>query len=360
MPWKRKALLGGIGALTPLILNLLVVDIATVLSGLEPLVVVGYAIRVGVLFFVGALWASLHKTETDPKKLFQLGIVAPAMIVGVINGLNARPGSGESSERRVAAAGDTCANLGTAAPTPVRTAAAAAAAGGPASSGSVAAGLPNLPVLAVSRLVLEVMQAESVRVRGTVTDSATGAPIAGAWIVALGTTATAVTGPAGTYQLTLPVGSQRVQVRAIGYRARFVDVGPERAALRIELAAAPIELGEIMVVAADSLVAQRRSPIEQLWRGILGRPEPASEWFVVTSTAATLAEARQQAQVVAQATEGRLRPQVLEGADRVNIGTAPYAVVVGGKLTYQEAQQVVSRAQSLPPDLRPRIVRARP
>jgi hypothetical protein len=48
----------------------------------------GYGFRVVALFALGGLWAYFHRTEADPLKLFQLGIVAPAMITGMINASN--------------------------------------------------------------------------------------------------------------------------------------------------------------------------------------------------------------------------------------------------------------------------------
>ena len=47
------------------------------------------------LFVIGGLWAWMHKTETDPRKLFQLGIVAPAMITAMMNTANMNVKDGE-------------------------------------------------------------------------------------------------------------------------------------------------------------------------------------------------------------------------------------------------------------------------
>jgi hypothetical protein len=85
----RKCLLGGLGALTPIILNLAVVDLQTTLTNLTLLVGVGYLIRVVVLFYVGGLWVYLHKDERSPLKVFELGVVAPALIIAAMNGANA-------------------------------------------------------------------------------------------------------------------------------------------------------------------------------------------------------------------------------------------------------------------------------
>jgi len=84
MKTRKKILLGGLGALTPVIMNLLVVDLK-VLAHLTPLVLLGYVIRVVVLFYLGGLMAYLHKDEKSPVKLFELGIVAPALITALLN-----------------------------------------------------------------------------------------------------------------------------------------------------------------------------------------------------------------------------------------------------------------------------------
>lgn len=82
--WK-KIFLGGLGALTPIIMNLLVVDLEVLLVKLTVFAVLGYAIRVVTLFYLGGITAFLHKDENSPVKIFELGIVAPALITALIN-----------------------------------------------------------------------------------------------------------------------------------------------------------------------------------------------------------------------------------------------------------------------------------
>ena len=88
MTTHQKILLGGLGALTPIIINLLVADLRVLLLGLTTLTFLGYVIRVVILFYLGGLVAFLHKDETSPLKLFELGIVAPTLITGLINAGN--------------------------------------------------------------------------------------------------------------------------------------------------------------------------------------------------------------------------------------------------------------------------------
>ncbi len=95
MTTTRRFLWGGIGGLAPILATFLILEgeiigryLSDLASGGSAMTVIGYTVRVIGLFVVGGLWASLHKSERDPKKLFQLGIVAPAMITGMISASN--------------------------------------------------------------------------------------------------------------------------------------------------------------------------------------------------------------------------------------------------------------------------------
>jgi hypothetical protein len=83
---RSKILIGGTGALAPIILNLVVADPQTTFASVSVLVVLGYLLRVGVFFCIGGAMAWLHKNEKSAFKLFELGIVAPAILIGVMNG----------------------------------------------------------------------------------------------------------------------------------------------------------------------------------------------------------------------------------------------------------------------------------
>ncbi len=88
MATRKKILIGGLGALTPIIMNLLVVDFNVLFMQITAFSVLGYFIRVIVLFYLGGLVAFLHKDEKSPVKIFELGIVAPALITALINANN--------------------------------------------------------------------------------------------------------------------------------------------------------------------------------------------------------------------------------------------------------------------------------
>lgn len=95
----QKLALGGIGGLTPLLAVILIADARVIDQYVQAifnpgargsLYLVGYALKAGFLFAVGAFWAYLHKTEQNNLKIFQLGIVAPAMILGTLTAHDAR------------------------------------------------------------------------------------------------------------------------------------------------------------------------------------------------------------------------------------------------------------------------------
>lgn len=83
---RGKILIGGAGALAPIILNLLVVDLNTTFANISSVKVLGYLIRVGVLFLLGGAMAYFHKNEKSALRLLELGIIAPALFTGVLNG----------------------------------------------------------------------------------------------------------------------------------------------------------------------------------------------------------------------------------------------------------------------------------
>lgn len=85
---QKKFAIGGLGALAPILLSLLVIDLGTLLIDLSVLALVSYLIRVTALFVVGGVIAILNKAENDPWKVFQLGIAAPALLTTAINGSN--------------------------------------------------------------------------------------------------------------------------------------------------------------------------------------------------------------------------------------------------------------------------------
>ncbi len=91
---RDKIFIGGLGALTPIIMNLLVVDLEKLLISLTIISVIAYFIKVVLLFYIGGIVAFLNKDENKPIKLFQLGIYAPAMIIAFMNSNPLNTGTG--------------------------------------------------------------------------------------------------------------------------------------------------------------------------------------------------------------------------------------------------------------------------
>ncbi len=85
---QKRILIGGLGAMTPILMNLLVVDLSVTFQSISVFIIVGYLLRVTILFYLGGLIAYLHKDEKSPFKLFELGIVAPALVTGFMNAAN--------------------------------------------------------------------------------------------------------------------------------------------------------------------------------------------------------------------------------------------------------------------------------
>lgn len=98
MRTKRRIVIGGLGALTPVILNLLFIDYNTVFSSVTPGACLGYAVRVLVLFYIGGFVAYLHKDENRPLRIFEFGIIAPALIMGFMNANNVTRGFPKSDD----------------------------------------------------------------------------------------------------------------------------------------------------------------------------------------------------------------------------------------------------------------------
>jgi len=86
MQTYQKILIGGLGALTPVIVNLLVVDLQVLFLNLTLVAFLAYLTRVVILFFLGGFVAFFNKDENSPLKLFQLGLAAPALIMSLLNG----------------------------------------------------------------------------------------------------------------------------------------------------------------------------------------------------------------------------------------------------------------------------------
>ena len=91
--WTRFWI-GGAGAMLPLLVTLLAVDLAPLIDNATHLTFgtyVGAAIRYIVLFTLGGVVAALNSDEVQPIKLVQLGIAAPALVSTYVNAQVPKP-----------------------------------------------------------------------------------------------------------------------------------------------------------------------------------------------------------------------------------------------------------------------------
>jgi hypothetical protein len=85
MSGGRRFLIAGSGALAPLIVNLAVIDLQSLLAfGITLMVAASYLLRQATMFGIGGLFGYLNEEES-PWKLFQIGIAAPALLTAMIN-----------------------------------------------------------------------------------------------------------------------------------------------------------------------------------------------------------------------------------------------------------------------------------
>jgi len=90
---QRRFLLGGAGAVLPVMISVVTLDIATYVSGgFSWSQIIGITIRYSLLFLVGGFVAYLHDDEDKPFKLVEIGVAAPALITSLVAG-NAVTGS---------------------------------------------------------------------------------------------------------------------------------------------------------------------------------------------------------------------------------------------------------------------------
>jgi hypothetical protein len=89
---RTRFFIGGLGAMVPILVNLIVVDLETQRMNVTVLSVASYVIRLAALFASGGIAVTFFNTDVhEPPKLFQLGIVAPALLTALINGHNVDP-----------------------------------------------------------------------------------------------------------------------------------------------------------------------------------------------------------------------------------------------------------------------------
>lgn len=86
MQLKQRLFIGCLGAMAPIVANLCVVDLNTVFAHLLPLEAFTYFVRLLGLCAAACVVIYLNSDEFRPVKLFQLGVMAPAIITQMLNG----------------------------------------------------------------------------------------------------------------------------------------------------------------------------------------------------------------------------------------------------------------------------------
>jgi TonB-linked SusC/RagA family outer membrane protein len=104
------------------------------------------------------------------------------------------------------------------------------------------------------------LSAQGRTVRGTVSDSGSRTPIAGANVVVRGTTIGASTGSDGRFTLAVPAGDVTVLVRRFGYRFRQVVIPASATELNVALLSDPLQLDEVVVTGQATAVERRNLP----------------------------------------------------------------------------------------------------
>ncbi len=84
---KSAMFVGAIAGTTPLMINLIGVDAQFILDHFQPNIFIGYLIKAAGLMLLGAFVVFVN-SEQDLKKAFQLGVMAPAFVLGAMNADN--------------------------------------------------------------------------------------------------------------------------------------------------------------------------------------------------------------------------------------------------------------------------------
>jgi hypothetical protein len=84
---KIGCTIGALAGITPLLVSLVSVDASLIMKVLVPAMIIGYMIKAVGLMALGAFVVFVN-SESDYKKAFQLGLMAPALVVGALNANN--------------------------------------------------------------------------------------------------------------------------------------------------------------------------------------------------------------------------------------------------------------------------------
>ena len=126
---------------------------------------------------------------------------------------------------------------------------------------------PVLPLSAAFVLVVPfvpLVAQQTGTVSGTVVATESGAPLAGASVVIVGTARSVLTNEKGLYHLSVPAGTHSVRARLIGYEAaeqRVVVPAGQTITVDFKLTATPLSLNEVVVVGARTSRTAVETPV---------------------------------------------------------------------------------------------------
>jgi len=102
---RAACFVGAISGIAPLLVNLIGVDAELIIDSFQLKIFIGYMIKAMGLMALGAFVVFIN-SEVDLKKAFQLGLMAPAFVVGAINANNYSNAKNEVVQLEKALVGD--------------------------------------------------------------------------------------------------------------------------------------------------------------------------------------------------------------------------------------------------------------
>lgn len=101
MTKKQEAMVwGAIAGMSSVLTELVIVDPASLINNFDSATFFGYCIRVIGLMILGAVVVKINN-ETNIQKAFQLGVMAPALIIGIQTGANLKETDAELKDVKV-------------------------------------------------------------------------------------------------------------------------------------------------------------------------------------------------------------------------------------------------------------------
>jgi len=170
---------------------------------------------------------------------------------------------------------------------------------------------------------IQLSQAQTVRITGTVTSSEDGMPLPGVSVVIKGTTVGGATDVNGKYELTAPTTAQTLQVSYIGYVAQEIEIAG-RAVIDVVMSPETKQIEEVVVVAYGTVKREAKTGSVSSVKGEGIAESP------VTSVDKMLAGKMAGVQVTSASGQPGAESQIrVRGTSSINAGNEPLWVVDG-------------------------------